>query len=94
MTASARPKRAEKRKVLPRPGALSTPIRPPISSTSRAAMLSPSPLPSKRRAVDGSACSNGAKMRARSSGAMPMPVSLTSKVRMTNDESPMTKEDV
>ena len=42
--------------VLPRPTALSRPMRPPISSTSCLAMVVPRPVPPKRRVVDWSAC--------------------------------------
>ena len=42
---SASSKRTVKWKRLPRPTSLSTHIRPPISSTSREAMASPSPVP-------------------------------------------------
>ena len=52
-------------------------MRPPISSTSRAEMVRPRPVPPKRREVEPSACVNGSKIAASRSGAMPMPVSST-----------------
>ena len=48
--------------VLPRPGSLSTQIRPPISSTSLAEIVRPRPVPPNRRVVEPSACSNGSKI--------------------------------
>ena len=42
-------------------------------------MASPNPVPPKRRVVDGSACTNGWKMRRCWSGSMPIPVSRTEK---------------
>ena len=47
----ARPRPSSNQKVLPWPGALSTPMRPPMSSTRRLLMESPSPVPPKRRVV-------------------------------------------
>ena len=60
-------------KVLPTPGSLSTQMRPPISSTSLAEIVSPSPVPPNRRVVDPSACSNGWKIVCTFSAGMPMP---------------------
>ena len=62
-------------KVLPMPGSLSTPIRPPIISTSLAEIARPSPVPPNRRVVEPSACSNGSKIACSFSAGMPMPVS-------------------
>ena len=65
--------------VLPRPASLSTPISPPISSTSwradREAEAGAAVLGAWSSA---SACENGSNSRDCSSGAMPMPVSVTS----------------
>ena len=66
--------------VEPRPGALSTPIEPPICSISRRQMARPRPLPPCER-VAAAACENGWNKRAISSGAMPNPVSLISQRR-------------
>lgn len=65
--------------MLPRPGSLSTASRPPICSTSRMQMVSPRPVPPYRRVVEASAWENGSNSRTTSCGAMPMPVSQTSK---------------
>jgi hypothetical protein len=64
--------------VEPWPGVLSNPISPPISATTRRQMASPRPTPPNARLAELSACPNGWNRRARSSGAMPMPVSATS----------------
>ena len=64
---------------LPAPGALSTPMAPPIASTSRLQIASPRPVPPYRRVVDASAWLNGSNSAACRSGGMPMPVSRTSK---------------
>ena len=79
-----RPKRAVKAKVLPRPGALSTVMVPPMRATSRAAMVRPRPVPPYLRVVEVSSCSNARKMRSCWSGGMPMPVSRTMKRRPTS----------
>ena len=50
-----------------------------MSSTSWRTIASPRPVPPNRRVVDESACENGSNIRIWSSGAMPMPVSDTSK---------------
>ncbi len=71
------------RKVLPMPGSLSTQIRPPISSTSLAEIVRPSPVPPNRRVVEPSACSNGWKIVSSFSAGMPIPVSATAKWRTT-----------
>ena len=72
-----RSSRTVNRKVLPCPGSLSTPISPPISSTSRRQIASPSPVPPNFRVVELSAWLNGWKSRARASGVMPTPLSRT-----------------
>ena len=64
-------------KVLPTATVLVTPISPPINSTNRRAIDSPSPVPPKRRVVDPSACVNGVNKRSSAAGSMPMPVSCT-----------------
>ena len=65
--------------VLPRPGVLSSPISPPMSSTSRLEIARPSPVPPYRREVDPSACEKDRNKRERASGSIPIPVSWTSK---------------
>jgi eukaryotic-like serine/threonine-protein kinase len=64
---------SETKKVVPRPGVLSTQMRPPWSSTICRQMNSPRPEPRPP-------CQYRSKMRSRSSGAMPGPVSVTEKV--------------
>ena len=71
--------------VLPLPGSLSTPISPPISSTSRLQIASPRPVPPKRRLVEASAWENASNRRPSCSSVIPMPVSRTSK-RTTRGE--------
>jgi len=61
----------------PTPTSLSTPILPPMSSTSRLEIESPSPVPPKRLVVEESAWVNAAKSPSTLSGGMPMPVSRT-----------------
>ena len=75
--ASVTPSRTVKWNVLPSCGALSSQMRPPISSTSVDEIVSPSPVPPKRRVVDPSACLNGSKIAFCLSAGMPMPLSLT-----------------
>ena len=65
--------------VLPRPGSLSTWISPPISRAISRLMDRPSPVPPNLRLIVPSACWNASKMVRSCSGAMPMPVSVTSK---------------
>ena len=69
--------RAVKLKLDPRDGTLSTHICPPISSTMRLEIVSPSPVPPYRRVVEPSACVNSWNRRAICSGVIPMPVSRT-----------------
>src|ERR1044071_441871 len=64
-------------KVDPRPGALSTQIRPPCSSTNFFARVRPRPVPSCLRVSSWPTWRNSSKIAAWSSGAMPMPVSVT-----------------
>ena len=71
--------RAVNQNVLPRPSSLSTPMAPPIISASCLEIASPSPVPPYFRVVELSACENDSNSRARASGAMPIPVSATSK---------------
>src|SRR6266850_170266 len=66
-----------KKNVEPRPSSLSTPMRPPCSSTSRFVMLSPSPVPPYSRVIVVSTWRNSAKMFSTSSLGMPIPVSAT-----------------
>ena len=75
--ASVTPSATVKWNVLPSWGALSSQIRPPISSTSVEEIVSPRPVPPNRRVVDPSACRNGSKIARCFSGGMPIPLSLT-----------------
>ena len=79
--------RAVKEKVLPRPGWLSTWMRPCIASTSCWEMARPSPVPPCRRVVDRSAWVKASKSPAWASGAMPAPVSVTSTCSSTPSPS-------
>ena len=63
--------------------ALSTPIVPPISSTSCFEIVKPRPVPPCLRVVEPSACENDSKMRVCASLDTPMPVSCTSKRKPT-----------
>src|SRR5439155_2380610 len=65
--------------VLPLPTTLSTPMAPPIISTSRLEIASPRPVPPYRRVMDPSAWGNDWKNRSPTSGATPIPVSVTEK---------------
>ena len=81
---SGRPRRWPAAAVRPRsgcrrPGSLSTPTSPPISSASSRQIDRPRPVPPKRRVVESSACVNGVNRRACIAGSMPGPLSLTSK---------------
>ena len=64
--------------VLPCPGVLSSRISPPSSVASSRLMARPRPVPPYLRLVPASACWNASKMSRCFSGAMPMPVSVTS----------------
>ena len=64
--------------MLPRPGSDSAVSSPPMIETSRREIASPSPVPPNRRVVEVSACVNGSNSCASCSGAIPIPVSLTS----------------
>src|SRR5260363_161548 len=66
-----------KRTVVPREGALSIEISPPISLTCRWQIERPRPVPPERRLIDGPACTKGLKSDFSASGAMPTPVSDT-----------------
>ena len=66
-------------KVLPMPGMLRSWISPPSRLASSRLMARPRPVPPNFRAVPASACWNASKMIFCFSGAMPMPVSETSK---------------
>ena len=72
---SASRKRAVNQKVEPLPGSLSTPISPPICSTSCLQIASPRPVPPYLRVVEPSACTKAWKSLSCASGGMPMPVS-------------------
>ncbi len=77
------PSRTVNQKRLPCPASLSTPISPPISSTSRLLMLRPSPVPPYLRVVEASACWKASKMPPTCSGVRPMPVSRTTTLSST-----------
>src|SRR5216683_5516496 len=64
-------------KVDPRPGSLSTQIRPPCNSTNFFARVRPRPVPSCLRVSSLPTWRNSSKMAGWSSGAMPIPVSMT-----------------
>ena len=64
--------------VLPWPGVLTSLISPPSSVASSRLIARPRPVPPYLRLVPASACWNASKISRCFSGAMPMPVSLTS----------------
>ena len=64
-----------KENTLPLPTPLSTRMHPPISSTRRFEIVSPSPEPPYLRVVDESACVNRSNTAPNFSPGMPMPVS-------------------
>ena len=64
-----------KENTLPFPTPLSTRIQPPINSTRRFEIVSPSPEPPYLRVVDESACVNRSNTALNFSPGMPMPVS-------------------
>src|SRR5262249_15309342 len=66
-----------KEKVDPRPGSLTTQMRPPWSSTKVLVMLSPRPVPPNSRLMLASTWRNSPKMWSSWSAGMPMPVSDT-----------------
>ena len=68
-------------KVLPVPSSLEVPTSPPINVTSWLLMASPRPVPPYSRVVEVSAWVNGSKIMASLSGAIPTPVSVSSKRR-------------
>jgi len=51
-------------KAAARLSSLSSQMRPPINAMSREEMVSPRPVPPKRRVVEASACENASKMKA------------------------------
>ena len=69
--------------VEPLPGVLSTPIWPPIISTSCLEIARPRPVPPYLRVVEPSACEKAWNKYGSPSGAMPMPVSVTVKQTVT-----------
>ena len=75
---------------VPRPGSLTTSIRPPISATTRRVIASPSPLPSARRACPVDSCTYSSNRCGTNSGAMPMPLSWTASVSSPDSGSPST----
>ena len=79
-------------KVLPRPTALSSPMRPPMSSTSCLAIVVPRPVPPNRRVWVWSAWVKLSKMRRWSWGAMPIPVSRIENFSVTASGPPSTRE--
>ncbi|MBV6475800.1 MAG: hypothetical protein MOGDAGHF_01366 [Rhodocyclaceae bacterium] len=82
------PKRAVKWNTDPRPGSLSTQMRPPISSTSALEIARPRPVPPYLRVVELSAWLKGWKSLAHCSGVMPMPLSLTRKCSSMSSAPP------
>ena len=64
---------------VPTPGVLSMPTSPPISSASRRVTARPSPDPPYARVIDASPCSKAPNNLGMTSGAIPIPVSATSK---------------
>ena len=64
-----------KKNVDPMPGMLSSQMRPPISSISRAEIVRPRPVPPNFRVVDPSACVNAWKIASCLSAGIPIPVS-------------------
>ena len=66
-------------KVEPLPCSLSTPISPPISSTSWCEIARPRPVPPYSRVVEASACENFENSRSMVSLSMPIPESTISK---------------
>ena len=77
----ARPlrRRTVNQKMLPTPGVLVAPASPPISSASCFVIARPRPVPPCVRVVELSPCSNAVNSFGSTSGAMPIPVSCTSK---------------
>mmetsp|Transcript_122243 Transcript_122243/g.182645 ORF Transcript_122243/g.182645 Transcript_122243/m.182645 type:complete len:212 (-) Transcript_122243:705-1340(-) len=65
--------------VAPFPSSESTPIVPPMLSTSDLQIASPSPVPPKLRDTEASACWYGLKIRSHLSFGIPMPLSFTLK---------------
>ena len=65
-------------KVVPTPGWLRTLIPPPISSTRRLLIASPSPVPPWRRVLEVSSCENALNSRVIPAAEMPIPESTTS----------------
>ena len=73
----------QKRKREPRPGSLSTAMRPPISPTSWAEIERPRPVPPYSRVVEPSAWAKASKISSCLSRGMPIPVSATRKPSTT-----------
>ena len=80
--------------VAPRPGSLSSHIRPPISVTRRDAIESPRPVPPNCRVIDPSACVNASKIACCFSRGMPMPVSATRTCSTTSAVALLVDADV
>ena len=78
-TPSSAPARTVALKVLPSPGMPLATMSPPSARANLRLMVRPRPVPPKRRWTLLSACTKGSKISAALSGAMPMPVSRTSK---------------
>ena len=72
-------RRSSSQKVEPSSIRLSTPTRPPISSASSLTIARPRPLPPWRRVLEASTWVKASNTESNWSGAMPMPVSRTSK---------------
>ena len=75
-------------KVVPIFSMLSTPIWPPINSTNRLQIASPSPVPPKRPWIDASAWAKRPNNDFTFSGAMPMPVSRISTRKLCTESGP------
>ncbi len=65
-------------KVVPCPNSLVATMSPPIARAKPRLIVSPSPVPPKRRVVEASAWTKGSKIDSSLSAGMPMPLSLTS----------------
>ena len=70
-------------KVEPLPTSELTEMSPPMMLVMRRAIVSPRPVPPKRRVDEASTCVNGSNSRSRSALAMPDPVSVTMKSKRT-----------
>ena len=74
--------------VVPAPGLLSSESSPPWSSVKDLDNAKPRPVPLVDRSIWPSTCSNGSRIRRRSSGSMPIPVSSTEIKRTPRSSRP------